>query len=50
VPRFTLGILLATGGYLLAYYGFQRITGGNNTLAQLGWPGKYQVVAKDGSS
>ena len=47
MPRFTLGILLAGAGYALAYYGYQRITGGNNTVAQLAWPGKYQVVAKD---
>lgn len=48
MPRLALGMGLALGGYLLAYYGFQRITGGNNTIAQLGWPGKYAVVAKDG--
>ena len=45
--RLTLGFGLVLGGYLLAYYGFQRVTGGNNTLVQLGWPGKYVVVAKD---
>lgn len=47
MPRSTLGIVLGLLGYGLAYYGFQRVTGGNNTILQLFWPGKYQIVAKD---
>ncbi len=50
MPRLALGIGLAWAGYTLAYYGFQRILSGNNTILQLAWPGKYQPVAKDSSS
>ena len=50
MPRLALGLLLAISGYTLGYYGFQRITGGNNTILEPAWPGKYQVVAKDGGS
>ena len=50
MPRLALGIGLAWAGYTLAYYGFQRILSGNNTILQLAWPGKYQPVPKDSSS
>lgn len=37
-------------GYSTAYYGYNRITGGNNTFVQLVWPGRYIPVARDDGS
>lgn len=37
-------------GYSTAYYGYNRITGGNNTFKQLVWPGAYTPVARDDGS
>jgi hypothetical protein len=45
-----LGILLAWFGYSLAYYGFDTITGGNDSFLSLVWPGRYQVIPRDGGS
>jgi hypothetical protein len=45
-----LGMLFAWLGYSLAYYGFDQITGGNDSIVSLTWPGKYQVVARDSGS
>ena len=42
-----LGIICLWGGYTVAYYGWNRITGGNNTLKQLAWPGAYAPVTRD---
>jgi hypothetical protein len=40
-----LGVLWA--GYSVGYYGWNRITGGNNTFKQLVWPGAYTPVTRD---
>lgn len=43
-----LGLLWV--GYSVGYYGWNRITGGNNTFKQLIWPGAYTIVARDDGS
>ena len=43
----TIGVLAALAGYTLAYYGFDVITGGNDSMWSLVWPGKYKVKARD---
>lgn len=47
MPRIAMGLVLGSLGYTLAYYGFQRIMCGNNTLSELFWPGKYKVAVND---
>jgi hypothetical protein len=42
-----IGFVAAWSGYTLGYYGYNRITGGNNTLKQLWWPGAYTAVSRD---
>jgi hypothetical protein len=42
-----IGFVAAWSGYTLGYYGYNRITGGNNTLKQLWWPGAYIAVSRD---
>lgn len=34
-------------GYSAAFYGYNRITGGNDTFKSLVWPGAYKPVARD---
>lgn len=43
----TVGILAALAGYTLTYYGFNLITGGNDSIWSLAWPGKYKVTGRD---
>lgn len=43
----TVGLLGALAGYTLVYYGFDTITGGNDSLWSLFWPGKYKVTTRD---
>ena len=45
-----IGIVAALGGYTLAYYGYDIITGGNDSLWSLFWPGAYKVTARDGQN
>jgi len=45
-----VGIVLAWAGYSLFYYGLDQVKGGNNTIMELVWPGRYKVVAKDGGA
>jgi hypothetical protein len=40
-----IGLLLA--GYAIGYYGWNRITGGNNRFVSLIWPGKYLTTPSD---
>lgn len=42
-----VGILGVLVGYTLAYYGFDTITGGNDSLWSLFWPGRYKVTKRD---
>jgi hypothetical protein len=44
----TVGILAALAGYTLAYYGFDIITGGNDSLWSVFWPGAYKATPRDG--
>lgn len=37
-------------GYSAFYYGYNRITGGNDTFVSLVWPGKYKPTARDDGS
>jgi hypothetical protein len=34
-------------GYSAAFYGYNRITGGNNSFKSLIWPGAYKPTADD---
>lgn len=36
-----IGIVVAWFGYAAFYYGFNQITGGNDSFVSLIWPGKY---------
>lgn len=42
-----VGIVLLWGGYCIAYYGWNRITGGNDSFVSLIWPGKYKATTRD---
>lgn len=42
-----VGLLGLLAGYTLAFYGFDQITGGNDGLWSIFWPGQYKVVARD---
>lgn len=37
-------------GYSVGYYGWNRITGGNDTFKSLVWPGAYKPTARDGGT
>ncbi len=43
----TVWLLVTLGGYTLAYYGFNVITKGNDSLWSLFWPGQYKVTKRD---
>jgi hypothetical protein len=45
-----IGIGILWAGYAVAYYGFNRITGGNDSFASLVWPGRYNATARDGAA
>lgn len=44
------GFVVLWLGYATAYYGYNRITGGNDTFVSLIWPGRYTPTARDGAS
>jgi hypothetical protein len=46
----TIALGLLWVGYSVSYYGWNRITGGNNTFVSLVWPGRYSPVARDDGS
>lgn len=44
-----IGIVVAQLGYWIAYYGFDLLTGGNDSFLDLGVPGRWKGAApKDG--
>lgn len=43
-----IGIILAWLGYSVFYYGYDTVTGGNDTFVSLIWPGRYTPTARDG--
>lgn len=45
-----VGIVAALAGYTLAYYGFNLITCGNDSIWSLFWPGAYKVTPRDGGA
>lgn len=45
-----IGILVLWGGYSVAYYGWNRITGGNDSFKSLVWPGAYTPTTRDNGS
>jgi hypothetical protein len=46
----TVGIALGWFGYAIGYYGWNRITGGNDTFHSLIWPGAYKKTTRDDGS
>lgn len=42
-----VGLALTWAGYCVAYYGWNRITGGNDTFVSLIWPGRYAPTNRD---
>ena len=46
----TIGIGLLAAGYAIGYYGWNRITGGNDTFKSLVWPGAYKPATRDDGS
>jgi hypothetical protein len=42
-----LGIALVWLGYSIGYYGWNRITGGNDTFTSLVYPGRYSPTTRD---
>lgn len=45
-----LGIALAWLGYSVFYYGYNLITGGNDSFVSLIWPGRYTPTPRDSGS
>jgi hypothetical protein len=45
-----IAFALLIGGYGVAYYGYNRITGGNDKFISLIWPGRYTPTARDDGS
>lgn len=45
-----IGMALLYAGYSIGYYGFNRITGGNDTFKSLFWPGSYKPTTRDGGA
>lgn len=43
----TIAVALLWAGYSVSYYGWNRITGGNDKFVSLIWPGKYAPTARD---
>lgn len=37
-------------GYAVGYYGYNRITGGNDSFISLIWPGRYTPTTRDDGS
>ena len=46
----TIAIIALLLGYGVAYYGWNRITGGNDKFVNLMWPGKYVPTTRDDGS
>ena len=46
----TIGIGLAFAGYCVGFYGWNRITGGNDSFKSLVWPGAYTPTTRDNGS
>jgi hypothetical protein len=46
----TIAIGLLWASYAIAYYGWNRITGGNDTFKSLVWPGAYTPTTRDDGS
>jgi hypothetical protein len=44
-----LGIVLVWLGYSIGYYGYNRITGGNDKFVSLVYPGQYKATKLDGA-
>lgn len=42
-----LGLVLLWLGYSIGYYGYNRITGGNDKFIDLIYPGRYKYVKRD---
>ena len=45
-----LGIVLVWLGYATVYYGYNRITGGNDKFIDLIYPGRYKPTQRDDGS
>jgi hypothetical protein len=45
-----IGIALLWAGYCVGYYGWNRITGGNDSFRSLVWPGDYKPTTRDDGS
>lgn len=45
-----IGFGIAWLGYAVGYYGWNRITGGNDSFKSLFWPGDYKPTTRDGAS
>lgn len=43
----TVAIAVLWLGYSVTYYGYNRITGGNDTFKSLVWPGAYSPTSRD---
>lgn len=43
-----IGMVVGWLGYSLGFYGWNRITGGNDTFKSLIWPGAYSYTPRDG--
>ena len=43
-----IGIVLVWAGYSIFYYGLNTVTGGNESLRALIWPGAYRPAPRDG--
>lgn len=43
-----LGIVLLWLGYSIGYYGYNKITGGNDKFINLIYPGRYTPTPRDG--
>lgn len=46
----TIAIGLLFVGYAIGYYGWNRITGGNDSFKSLVWPGAYKPATRDDGS
>lgn len=45
-----IGIVLMWAGYSVFYYGYNSLTGGNDSFLSLIWPGDYKPTARDSGS
>ncbi len=47
---FSIAIGILWAGYSIGYYGWNRITGGNDTFVSLVRPGRYKPTTRDNGS